>query len=339
MMTDPDRQSLQAGWNQIDLNGARQWVSLRGDKDAPILLFLHGGPGGAEYGPRRHYLAALEETWWVVDWDQRGAGRSFRGDETADSLSIDVLVGDGLALVDRLRTEMPGRPIVVAGHSFGTVLGVMMASRAPGRIDAYVGASQVVNWALQESRSYQWALAQAHRSGNEKATAALQAIGPPEGGVYPGGRASVDVQRRWLGTLGGVAGDPRFLMRWTMSILLARDYPMGAKLRFTKGLARSMDLVWPELGERIDFRREVTTLGVPLHIFAGDQDRITDLDQVRDWLAALEAPTKRLEVVEGVGHLNLFEAPHRFVEFMSGVRQAMATADRPRGVESGAEGI
>jgi pimeloyl-ACP methyl ester carboxylesterase len=124
-----------------------------------------------------------------------------------------------------------------------------------------------------------------------------------------------------------------------MSILLARDYPLGAKLRFTKGLACSMDLVWPELGERIDFQRDVKSLRVPVHIFAGDQDRITDLGQVRDWLAALEAPTKRLEVVEGVGHLNLFEAPHRFVEFMSGVRQAMATADRPRGIESGAEGI
>jgi pimeloyl-ACP methyl ester carboxylesterase len=325
MMTEPDKRPLQTGWNEIDLNGAPQWVSLRGDREAPILLFLHGGPGGAEYGPRRHYLGALEETWYVVDWDQRGAGRSYRGDETADTLSIDGLVKDGLALVDRLRAERPGRPIVVAGHSFGTVLGVLMAIRAPERIDAYVGASQVVNWALQESRSYQWALAEAERSENAKATAALLAIGPPEGGVYPGGRTSVEVQRRWLGALGGVTGDTRFLTRWTLSILLARDYPLGAKRRFTKGLARSMDLVWPELGERIDFHRDVKSLRVPLHIFAGDQDRITDLGQIEDWLAHLEAPTKRLEVVKGVGHLNLFEAPQRFVDFLSGVRQELGS--------------
>jgi pimeloyl-ACP methyl ester carboxylesterase len=313
------------GWNEIDLNGARQWVSLRGDGEAPILLFLHGGPGGAEYGPRRHYLGALEETWCVADWDQRGAGRSYRGDEHAGTLSIDVLVQDGLALVDRLRAEMPGRPLVVAGHSFGTVLGVMMANRAPERIDAYVGASQVVNWALQESNSYQWALAEAERSENAKAAAALRAIGPPEGGIFRGGRTSVEVQRRWLGALGGVSGDPRFLTRWTLTILLARDYPLGAKLRFTKGMARSMDLLWPELGGRIDFQRDVKSLGVPVHIFAGDQDRITDLGQIERWLAHLDAPTKRLEVVKGVGHLNLFEAPHRFVDFLSEVRQMVAT--------------
>jgi len=338
-MTDLGRPRLKTGWNEIDLNNAHQWVSLRGDRDAPILLFLHGGPGGAEYGPRRHYLSALEETWCVVDWDQRGSGRSFHGNETSATLSIDALVADGLALVDRLRAEVPGRPIVLAGHSFGTVLGVMMANQAPDRIDAYVGASQVVNWALQESRSYQWALAQANRSGNEKALAALRGIGQPASGIYPGGRASVEVQRRWLGALGGVSGDPRFLTRWTMTILLARDYPLGAKLRFTKGLARSMDLIWPELGERIDFQRDVSLLRVPVHIFAGDQDRITDLGQIRDWLEDLEAPAKRLEVVGGVGHLNLFEAPQRFVGFMSGVQETVVGSRPPRDVESGTEGI
>jgi pimeloyl-ACP methyl ester carboxylesterase len=282
-----------------------------------VLLFLHGGPGGAEYGPRRHYLGDLETTWCVVDWDQRGAGRSFHGDETAGTLSLDTLVGDGITLVDRLRSQFPQQPIVLVGHSFGTVLGVLMALREPSKIDAYVGASQVVNWALQEERSYSWALAEAERRGNRKAVAALRSIGPPEHGNYSGGTALVQVQRRWLGTLGGVSGDPRFLLRWTMSVLLAPDYPLGTKLRFTKGLARSMDLLWPELGEGIDFLRNVKSMAVPVHLFAGAQDRITDLDQIERWYRDLSAPAKTLEIVEGVGHLNLFEAPERFIEYMN----------------------
>jgi hypothetical protein len=52
---------MRTGWNEIELNGVRQWVSLRGDPSGPALLFLHGGPGGAEYGPRRHYLGVLED--------------------------------------------------------------------------------------------------------------------------------------------------------------------------------------------------------------------------------------------------------------------------------------
>jgi pimeloyl-ACP methyl ester carboxylesterase len=314
---------LRIGWNEVVLNGARQWVSVLGDRSRPVLLFLHGGPGGAEYGPRRHYLADLERTWCVVDWDQRGAGRSFHGDETAATLSLDTLVRDGITLVDRIRSQFPEQPIVLVGHSFGTVLGVLMALREPSKINAYVGASQVVNWALQEERSYLWALAEAERGGNRKAVAALSSIGRPEHGNYSGGTASVQVQRRWLGTLGGVSGDPRFLIRWMMRVLLAHDYPLGTKRRFTKGMARSMDLLWPELGEDVDFQRDVKSMAVPVHLFAGARDRITDLDQIERWYRVLSAPAKTLEIVEGVGHLNLFEAPERFIEYMSTVQASI----------------
>jgi pimeloyl-ACP methyl ester carboxylesterase len=314
---------VKAGWNEIELNGARQWVSLRGDPGEPILLFLHGGPGGAEYGPRRHYLGGLERQWRVVDWDQRGAGRSFRGDESPTTLSIDALVADALALVDRLREAHPGRPLVLAGHSFGTVLGVLVASRAPERLAAYVGASQVVDWADQEARSYEWVLGEARRLGNVKAVAALEAIGRPVEGVYASGTRGAETQRRWLGSLGGVSGEPGFLTRWVSTILLQWDYPLGAKLRFSKGMRRSMDIVWPELGQRIVFSRDVAALTVPVHLFAGDRDRITTVEQLRPWYEALKAPSKRLEVVEGVGHLNLFEAPGRFETFMADVRRTI----------------
>jgi pimeloyl-ACP methyl ester carboxylesterase len=311
---------VQSGWNEVVLGGVPQWVSLRGQPTAPFLLFLHGGPGGAEYGPRRRYLGRLERRWRVVDWDQRGAGRSFRGDETAGTLSVEALVRDGLELVDLLRGEGGGRPVVLVGHSFGTVLGVLMARRAPERFAAYVGASQVVDWGLQEDRSYAWALAEARRVGNAKAVAALEAIGAPTGGHYPGGRPSVEVQRRWLGSLGGVSGDPGFMTRWLLSILLAGSYPVRTKLRFTKGLARSMDLMWDSLGRDVVFSRDVPSLDIPVHLFAGDRDRITGLDQLQPWFDGLRAPSKRLEVVPGVGHLNLFEAPDRFMALLEAAR-------------------
>ena len=88
-------------------------------------------------------------------------------------------------------------------------------------------------------------------------------------------------------------------------------------------MARSIELIWPELGERIEFSHRVTALDVPVHLFMGDHDRITDLARVEPWFDALRAPSKRLEVVEGVGHLGLSEAPVRFVAFMGGVRSAV----------------
>ena len=315
---------MRVGWDDVELNGRRQWVSLRGAERAPLLLFVHGGPGASEFPQRRRYLRDLERDWLVVDWEQQGAGRSYRGDETSTTLSLETLVDDGAALVELLAGDHSEQPLVLAGHSFGTVLGVRIAGRTAPHLAAYVGASQVVNWALQEERSYDWALQEAHRTGNRKAETALEQIGRPVAGQYATGTAGVTTQRRWLGTLGGVAADPRFVPRWALSVFTSRGYPLTAKVRYLKAMNRSMDLLWPHLCQEVDFSREALALDVPVHLFAGGQDRITDLAQIEEWFTALQAPSKRLEVVDGAGHLNLYEKPDGFITFMDQVRASLA---------------
>ncbi len=313
---------MRAGWDELELQGRRQWVSLRGAQGAPLLLFVHGGPGASEFPQRRRYLRGLERDWLVVDWDQPGAGRSFRGDEDSTTLSLETLVDDGVALVEQLAGEYRDRPLVLVGHSFGTVLGVRIAERAE-HVSAYVGAAQVVNWALQEERSFDWALQEARRTGNRKAQTALNQIGRPVAGEYASGTSGVKTQRRWVGTLGGVAADPRFVPRWAVSVFTSRGYPLSAKLRYLKAMDRSMDLLWPHLCAEVDFRREVVALQVPVYLFAGRQDRITDLAQIQEWFAALESPAKHLKVVDDAGHLNLYEEPERFIAFMDAVRASL----------------
>jgi len=313
---------MRTGWNELVLNGRQQWVSLRGVPGAPVLVFLHGGPGGSEFAQRRRYLRDLERDWLVVDWDQPGAGRSYRGDDTTDTLTVESLVADGTALVELMAARYGG-PVVVVGHSFGTVLGTRIAQRAPDSVAAYVGASQVVNWAQQEERSYDWALAEASRTGHAKAETALRGLGRPTDGQYAGGITAVEIQRRWLGALGGVAVDPKFVGLWALSMLTSGGYPLGAKLRYLKAMNTSMNLLWPTLCETVDLRRDLTSLPVPVHLFAGAKDRITDLVQIQEWFDLLDCPSKRLKIVDDAAHLNLYEQPARFQDCMNQVRATL----------------
>jgi pimeloyl-ACP methyl ester carboxylesterase len=312
---------MKTGWRDVAIGGVQQWVSVRGeDASAPVLLFLHGGPGASEYGPRRKYLRALERSWRVVDWDQRGTGRSFRGDEDATVLTLDRLVLDGVELVEWVCNELLVERVVLVGHSFGTVLGVLMSQKVPARIGAYVGAAQVVQWARQEELGYAWALAEARRLGKIRAVEALERLGRPAHGMYAAGVRGVETQRRWLGSLGGVSADPSFLLRYMLSTLTCIDYPLTAKLRYLKAMRRSMECLWSDLSRRIDLVHDAARLDVPVFLFAGRLDRITDLSLIELWYATVEAPKKRLDVVELAGHLAPFEAPEPFMACLETAR-------------------
>lgn len=304
---------MRDGWHSVDIGNVPQWVSVRGNSFAPALLFLHGGPGGSEFGPRRKFLRALESRFRVVEWEQRGSGRSYQGDEEFD---FEQLVADGRQVLEWTCHHLGVERVVLIGHSFGTVLGVRVAQEVPARIAAYVGTGQVVRWATQEQRGYEWALAEARRRGHTKALRALARLGPPVEGMYAIGVRGVEIERRWLGTLGGVTADRAFLRRFVSSILTCPDYPLYAKLRYVTAMRRSMELLWPELCRRIDLVRDAPMLAVPVHLFAGRADHITPVDLCEEWLSMLDAPSKRLEIVEDAGHLNLYESPARFIAFL-----------------------
>ncbi|MDR4467504.1 MAG: hypothetical protein MRJ68_04280 [Nitrospira sp.] len=60
------------------MDGTKLYLLTIGeDRQAPILLWLHGGPGGAERPLFRYFNSELEKHFVVAYWDQRGAGRSF----------------------------------------------------------------------------------------------------------------------------------------------------------------------------------------------------------------------------------------------------------------------
>ena len=60
----------------VNLNGVKQYILATGNENGPLMLFLHGGPGVSQSGFIRKYQSKLEEDFLVVNWDQRGAGKS-----------------------------------------------------------------------------------------------------------------------------------------------------------------------------------------------------------------------------------------------------------------------
>ncbi|HEX9956948.1 MAG TPA: alpha/beta fold hydrolase, partial [Fibrella sp.] len=103
----------------IELNGVKQWILIRGyDRTKPILLFVHGGPGSPEM-PLLTNNEALEKRFVVVNWDQRGSGKSYDPAVFNNSFTLGTFIEDA-AQLSRLLAQRFNQPkIYLMGHSWG----------------------------------------------------------------------------------------------------------------------------------------------------------------------------------------------------------------------------
>ncbi len=166
----------------VPIGGIDQWVTIRGeDRNNPVLLFLHGGPGDVTNPWTLVLFAAWEKQFTVVQWDQRGAGRTLRktGPSIATTMTLDRMAQEGIELAEYLRKHLGKDKIVLVAHSFGSILGVRMVGSRPDLFYAYVGTGQVAdetkNWAV----GYEALLKKARALGNQRAIEELRRVGPP----------------------------------------------------------------------------------------------------------------------------------------------------------------
>jgi len=114
---------------EIELNGRNQWISLRGwYKNAPVLLFLAGGPGGTQMAEVRHELTELEKHFVVVNWEQPGSGKSYYSERTKN-ITPETYIQDGHALTEYLKERFSQEKIYLMGESWGSALGIFLVDR------------------------------------------------------------------------------------------------------------------------------------------------------------------------------------------------------------------
>ncbi|HVI24997.1 MAG TPA: alpha/beta fold hydrolase [Xanthomonadaceae bacterium] len=298
----------------ITLGGVAQWISVRGrDRRNPILLVLHGGPGSPTLPVAWTFQSPWEDYFTVVQWDQRGAGRTFAGndaDAQAPGMTIARMADDAEALVRYLRAAYGKRRIFVLGHSWGSVLGVSLARRRPEWLYAYVGVGQIVDFRENERRGYAWTLERARADGNEEAVRELEALAP-----YPGeGPLTIErigAQRRWLMHYGGLAWGRRDFQWDADAWKLSPDYTDQAWSRIDAGGLFSLTHLLPALSD-VDYR-DTARFACPVFLFLGRHDQATPSSLAADWFATLRAPAKRLVWFAGSAHMPMQEEPGRFL--------------------------
>jgi len=302
---------------RITLGGLDQGLIIRGvDATAPVMLFLHGGPGSPEYPALRRTNLGLEDDFVMVYWEQRGAGMSFPG-VTPEDLSLEKMVADTAELAAKLAVRFGQDKVFLMGHSWGSLLGMSTIRQHPELFHAYFGLGNVANQYAGEKLALDWARRRAEELGNPRAAAALAGLSLPgrdaDGGDW---KSYLLAQRRWLDQVGGgiTHGGPGMatVMLWT---LRTPEYRMRDKLNFFRGAMFSLDNLWRDVMEA-NLIETAGPIDIPVFFLQGAWDYQTPTPLARALFEATQAPVKEYVEFDNSAHSPIMEEPEKFNAFV-----------------------
>ncbi|AIY40515.1 Hydrolase [Collimonas arenae] len=319
---------------KVRIGGVDQWIYARGqDRDNPIILFIHGGPASPSAPTMWMYQRPIEEYFTVVNYDQRGAGKTYLEtdpDTVRDSLRIDQYVNDAIDIAKYVSNRYGKKKVILIGHSWGTVIGMKAALARPDLFYAYVGIGQVINSRENERLSFDYGLAQAKKAGNQAAVKELEAIAPYPG-TQPLTRERIITARKWAQYYGGLAAFRSDFGYYFNAPLLSPEYDQQAAAAIDKGSMLTLGRVLPEFLE-VDMK-PVVKFPIPVIMFMGRQDYTTPSEPTDEWLKKLDAPYKKGIWFEHAAHLVQFEEPGKTLVSLLTYVRPLATgnvADLPK---------
>lgn len=294
----------------ITLGGIKQWISLRSKNTLnPILLCLHGGPGTAQIAFSRKLQSALDNDFIVVNWDQRGAGRSYSSRIKAEDMRIEKFVLDAEELAEVLLRRFGQEKLFLLGHSWGSIIGVYLAAKRPDLLWAYVGVGQIADMTRGEKLSYEFTINEAKRIGNQKAVRELSRIGePPYLNLRDGG-----IQRKWLDKFGGQIMNGSAIGMFIRNLSL-RDLGLFGITKFICGAAFSLRNL-EEQQNLVNLFKDVLKINAPVFFCCGRRDYNTPFELALEYLEKLNAPLKEIVWFENSAHVPNMEEADAFHEF------------------------
>ena len=312
----------------VRIGGIDQWVSIRGnDRRNPVLLMLHGGPGWVAMPTSWYFQRGWEEYFTVVQWDQRGAGKTYASNDparVAPTMTRERMIADSEEMVAWLRKEFGKDRIFVLGQSWGSYLGLELAQRRPEWLHAYIGMGQVTNAPESERRGWAWTLQRAKAEGNAEAVAELEALAPYAEGNTPLPLENLFMQRKWLNQYGGMVHNRTGGNAEAAAIRLSPEYTDQDVAAMWKGNDFSMQHLLSDV-LTLDMS-QVRELKTPLFLFLGRHDYNVSSELAAEWFNTVRAPGKQLVWFEQSAHEVMIEEPGKTL--LTLVNQVRPIAER-----------
>lgn len=294
----------------ILINGIEQWVTIKGDKSKPVILFLHGGPGSPMSPYSDNIYKEWEKDFIIVQWDQRGTARTFGRTAPpeltpeylrSNPLTIEQMTADGIELSAYLIKHLGKKKIILFGTSWGSALGVKIVTKRPDLFYAYVGHSQIVNPSddlPMYNKVYQMAV-----NGNDTASLKiLNSIGKPPYDKARNVGLLLRVVKRYESANSTPAPENWFIPAAAYDN--AKDEQNrsdGDDYSFVNYVGDSR-LGVQSMRAKINFINDNVEFKIPIYIIQGEADLLTPKESTKDYFNKIKAPKKEYYLLPESAH-------------------------------------
>ncbi len=303
----------------VPLNGQEQYIFLRGeDAENPVVLYLHGGPGGPDSFLTYEFARQIGDEYTLVCWDQRGCGRTYFRNRKADpdnlQLSFEQALTDLDELVDYLCRRFTKDKIILLAHSYGSLLGANYVKRHPERIEKYIGIGQHISMTETEAENFEKTIALMKQEG--KSTDKLEAV-YESFQKEPTVLNLLEVQKIVRPYL--AAHLPKVEMKNQIKLALSSPDFGLTDLRWALGMFRiskHYKLCKQLLDETLlmDLRDAGGDFSVPVYFISGEYDIACSVNLVKEYYENISAPFKTMVTIENCVHSPHIDSPMAFAE-------------------------
>jgi pimeloyl-ACP methyl ester carboxylesterase len=294
----------------VDINGMKQGMFIRSrDVTNPVLLYLHGGT--PDYFLTKKYPTGLEDHFTIVWWEQRGAGLSYSPNIPRETITLEQMISDTIAMTNYLRQRFGKEKIYLMGHSGGTFVGILAAARAPELYHAYIGVAQMSNQLQSEKLAYDYMLQQFKEQGNTDMVRKLEAAPVTVTGGTPYSYLLLrDVAMHSLGI--GTTHDMKSVGRDIfLESLQFPEYTLLEKINLWRGKASSgVSSLWDTV-ITTDLSEKLPEIQVPVYFLHGIYDYTCSYTEAKAYFETLHAPLKGFYTFDQSAHSPLFEEPDK----------------------------
>lgn len=302
------------GKEYLTIDGHKHGMFIEGTStDRPVMLYLHGGPGYPQYPMIQSSGLNWADTVTVCYWDQRGTGMSYNS-KTQGPLTVERLLQDTLDVTQFLKREFNKEKIYLFGHSWGTVLGSMAASRFPEHYLAYIGAGQVGRHKHSNEETLHFLLSKAVEQGDKKAEREIRKVDFNEN-FYKNNQYR-KVLSSYLIKYGGGMKRRHYSQKKSLTELFTcKKYTWRERMNIPAGIYTSYE-AFAETLSKLDLTETANDFKIPVYIVQGKYDYQTSYHEAKRFYDHIQAPLKKMYTFENSAHTPFLEEQQKFMTIL-----------------------